>query len=260
MFRADAFWGCLIGSLAIQVAANFANDASDAARGADAADRRGPERMVASGKISARSMWIATAIAIGVATAAGIWLITIAGWAIAVIGVVSILAMLTYVGGPIPYGYRGLGEFAVFIFFGFVATVGTRFAHDGTAPADSWWLGAVMGALAAAILVANNLRDLESDRRAGKRTLAVILGHGGARTLYTALILGAFLVIGTGAVVGVTPPATAVAVFLVPFTTPLIRTITRSDDPSRLVAILGATARLQLLTGAILAAGASIGG
>ncbi len=259
VFRLDALVACLVGALAIQVAANFANDASDAARGADTADRQGPARMVASGLISPRAMWTATWLAIGIAAIAGAWLIAIAGWVVAAIGIVSIAALLTYVGGPIPYGYRGFGELSVLVFFGLVATVGTRYTHDRTAPADAWWLGLVMGALAAAILVANNLRDLETDSRSGKRTLAVLIGPHRTRRLYMVLMLGPFVVIGIGAVVGVTPPATAFAVFLTPFAGPLIRTISGSTDPGKLIAVLAGTARLQLLTGAVLAAGAAIG-
>lgn len=259
VFRLDALVACLVGALAIQVAANFANDASDAARGADTADRQGPARMVASGLISPRAMWTATWLAIGVAAIAGAWLIAIAGWVVAAIGIVSIAALLTYVGGPIPYGYRGFGELSVLVFFGLVATVGTRYTHDRTAPADAWWLGLVMGALAAAILVANNLRDLETDSRSGKRTLAVLIGPHRTRRLYMVLMLGPFVVIGIGAVAGVTPPATAFAVFLTPFAGPLIRTISGSTDPGKLIAVLAGTARLQLLTGAMVAAGAAIG-
>ncbi len=259
VFRLDALVACLVGALAIQVAANFANDASDAARGADTADRQGPARMVASGLISPRAMWTATWLAIGIAAIAGAWLIAIAGWVVAAIGIVSIAALLTYVGGPIPYGYRGFGELSVLVFFGLVATVGTRYTHDRTAPADAWWLGLVMGALAAAILVANNLRDLETDSRSGKRTLAVLIGPHRTRRLYMVLMLGPFVVIGIGAVAGVTPPATAFAVFLTPFAGPLIRTISRSTEPGKLIAVLAGTARLQLLTGAMVAAGAAIG-
>ncbi|MGH8911633.1 MAG: 1,4-dihydroxy-2-naphthoate octaprenyltransferase, partial [Acidimicrobiia bacterium] len=187
VFRADAFAAALVGALAIQVAANFANDASDAARGADPADRVGPPRMVATGVISARSMWLATAAAVGVAALCGVWLIVIAGWVVAVIGTASILAMLTYVGGPIPYGYRALGEVFVFVFFGLVATVGSRYVHDATAPASAWVLAIPMGMLAAAILVANNRRDIDTDGCVGKRTLAVVLGRTGTARLYAAL-------------------------------------------------------------------------
>jgi 1,4-dihydroxy-2-naphthoate polyprenyltransferase len=146
VYRNDAFVLALVGALAIQIAANFSNDVSDAARGADTVERVGPTRMVATGRIGARAMWWATGAAVAVAVAAGAGLVLIAGWPIVVIGVASLLAMLTYVGGPIPYGYRGLGEVFVFVFFGLVATVGTRFAHGGSTPGvDAWVLGTVMG-------------------------------------------------------------------------------------------------------------------
>ena len=248
--RWDSFVLCLLGALAIQVAANFANDASDARRGADAPDRIGPTRMVATGVISAREMWIATTVAVAVAAAAGVGLIVIAGWPIVVIGLASIVAMLTYVGGPLPYGYRGLGELFVFVFFGLVATVGTRFAHTGPPPgADSWILGAVMGALAAAILVANNLRDIETDQRAGKRTLAVMMGQDGTRRFYRGLMIGSFVVIAVAAIVRLTPPLTGVAVFWLWLAGRPISVVMSTDDPRALIPVLGATARIQLLVG-----------
>ena len=253
VYRNDAFLLALVGALAIQVAANFANDVSDAGRGADTADRVGPARMVATGRISARSMWIATAIAVAVAGAAGVGLILIAGWPIVVIGLASILAMLTYVGGPIPYGYRALGEVFVFVFFGLVATVGTRFAHGGSTPGwDAWILGAVMGALAAAILVANNLRDIDTDRAAGKRTLAVVLDRPRTRRLYAWLMYGSFAVIAVAAVIRVTPVLTGLAALLVPFAVRPVSVVATTDEPVRLIGVLGTTARLQLLVGATL--------
>ena len=134
VFRWDAFLWALVAALAIQVAANFANDVSDAHRGADTADRMGPPRMVALGRITARQMWAGVVVALVIAAAAGIALAVIAGPVILVIGVVSVIAMLGYVGGPFPYGYRGLGEVFVFLFFGVVATVTSRYVHDMTAP------------------------------------------------------------------------------------------------------------------------------
>ncbi|MEX1004756.1 MAG: 1,4-dihydroxy-2-naphthoate polyprenyltransferase [Acidimicrobiia bacterium] len=253
VYRNDAFFLALVGALAIQVAANFANDVSDAGRGADTADRVGPARMVATGRLGAAAMWIATAIAVAVAVAAGVGLVLIAGWPIVVIGLASIVAMLTYVGGPIPYGYRALGEVFVFVFFGLVATVGTRFAHGGTAPGwDAWILGAVMGALAAAILVANNLRDIDTDRVAGKRTLAVVLDRPRTRRLYAWLMYGSFAVIAVAAVIRVTPVLTGLAALWVPFAVRPVSLVTTTDDPVRLIGVLGNTARLQLLVGATL--------
>lgn len=260
VFRVDAFIAALVGALAIQVAANFANDASDAARGADPADRVGPPRMVASGRVSARAMWTATWLAVAVAVAAGIWLIAIAGWVVAAIGVASVIAMLTYVGGPLPYGYRALGELAVFVFFGLVATVGSRYVHDMTAPLSAWILAIPMGMLAAAILVANNRRDIDTDARVGKRTLAVVLGRGGTERMYAVLTYGAFLVVAVAAIAGVTPRLTGLAAFLAPFAIGPNRTISSGAEGVALIPVLSQTARLELWTGAALGLAAAVGG
>jgi len=257
VFRWDAMLAALVGALAIQVAANFANDASDAKRGADI-ERVGPPRMVAAGVITPHRMWLATWTAMGISTLAGLYLVFIAGWVVAVIGLLSFVAMLGYVGGPIPYGYRGLGELAVLVFFGFVATVGTRYVHDRTAPGSAWWLGAVMGMLAAAILVANNLRDIETDERAGKRTLAVIIGRSRTRDLYTGLLLGSFVLVVFGPIVGLTSPLTALAAMLIGFSAPLIRTARTSTNPAAQIGLLAGTARLQLLVGVALAVTAAL--
>lgn len=253
VYRTDAFFLALVGALAIQVAANFANDVSDASRGADTPDRVGPTRMVATGRIGARAMWVAVGLAVAVAAAAGVGLVLIAGWPIVVIGVASVVAMLTYVGGPIPYGYRALGEVFVFVFFGLVATVGTRYAHGGSTPGvDAWILGSVMGALAAAILVANNVRDIDTDSRSGKRTLAVVLGRERTRRLYAWLMYGSFVVVAVASVVRATPVLTGLAIVWLPFAVRPVSVISTSDDPVKLIQVLGATARLQLLVGATL--------
>lgn len=256
-FRADAMISALIGALAIQVAANFANDASDAARGADT-DRVGPPRMVATGRIDVKTMWWAVVTSLAVALVAGVYLVSIAGPVVAAIGVASVLAMLGYVGGPIPYGYRGLGEVFVFVFFGLVATVGSRFVHDRSAPASAWWMGAVMGMLAAAILVTNNLRDIESDAVAGKKTLAVIIGERPTRHLYAGLVYLAFAIIGTTALLGVTPRMTGVAVLLFPLAWPLIRTVRTATDPPSLISALAGTARLQVVVATVIALAAAV--
>jgi 1,4-dihydroxy-2-naphthoate octaprenyltransferase len=253
-FRFDAFVAAMLGSLAIQVAANFANDASDARRGADTPDRVGPQRMVSTGIISSRRMWEAVALALAVAASMGIWLIAIAGWWIALIGLVSILAMLTYVGGPIPYGYRGLGEVMVFLFFGLVATVGTRFAHGGGLGLEDWLAGSIMGLLATGILVANNLRDLDTDAAVGKRTLAVLLGPERTRLLYAAVALGPFAVVGGAVASGTMSPPALIALAAVPPALRLVRTVRRARLPGELIPVLGGTARLQLLVGIVLAA------
>jgi 1,4-dihydroxy-2-naphthoate octaprenyltransferase len=258
VFRIDALIWTLLGALAIQVAANFANDASDAHRGADSDDRLGPPRMVSAGVITPRKMWVATAIAIAVAAVAGVALTLIAGPVILVIGAVSVVAMLGYVGGPKPYGYRGLGEVFVFVFFGLVATVGSRFVYDSTAPLSVWLLAVPVGMLATAILVANNYRDIETDASAGKRTLAVLLGPGTTKSLFAILTFGAFPVILLFGLVGWTPIATMFAAFWVPFATRPVTLIQTATDGPSLIRALKLTARLHLLTGLSLAAGAAI--
>ena len=256
-FRWDALAAAMVGALAIQVAANFANDAADAARGADTPDRVGPPRMVALGVISAGRMWAATWLAVAVAALAGAYLIWIAGWVVAAIGVASVLAMLGYVAGPVPYGYRGLGEVFVFVFFGLVATVGARYVHDRSAPLDAWVLAVPMGLLAAAILVANNLRDIRTDAAAGKRTLAVLMGPERTRILYAVVLSVAFLVVVVAGLAGVTPTATALVGFLAPWGVGLARTVLSGETGAGLVTVLKGTARLQLAVGAALALAAA---
>ena len=254
-FRWDSFLLALLGALSIQIAANFANDASDAKRGADV-ERIGPPRMVTAGTITPAQMWIGVGISVAVSAATGIALFLIAGWPILAIGVVSVAAMLTYVGGPIPYGYRGLGEVMVFVFFGLVATVGTRFAHDGSAGLSAWLLGAVMGSLAAAILMANNIRDLATDRAVGKRTLAVMTGGDRARAIYAWMLLLPFAVIAVAAGVGWTPVLTGSAILFLPLARPLVARVYRESEPEKLIPVLAGTARLQLLVALAISAGA----
>ena len=258
VFRLDAFVWALIGALSIQIAANFANDASDAKRGADTENRLGPPRMVALGVITPTQMWAATWIAVGVASVAGVALTLIAGPLILVIGVASLVAMLGYVGGPIPYGYRGYGEVFVFVFFGLVATVGSRYVHDMAAPLSVWLLAVPIGMLVTAILVVNNYRDIETDEAAGKRTLAVILGRDRTQTLFAVLMYGSYPLIVLFAVVGWTPQATMFAALLAPFAVGPVRIINAKTDGMALIRALKLTATLHLWTGVVLAAGAAI--
>lgn len=258
VFRWDAFLWAAVGALAIQVAANFANDASDAKRGADTDGRLGPPRMVATGVITPRQMWAATWVAIGVAAIAGIALTIIAGWIILLVGASSVVAMLGYVGGPAPYGYRGLGEVFVFVFFGLVATVGSRYVHDMTAPLEAWLLAIPIGMLVTAILVANNYRDIDTDADAGKRTLAVVLGRTGTQRLYAVLIYGSFVVVAVFAAVGWLPWPTLFVGFLLPFATIPVRIIYAKTDGPALIRALVANARLHLWFGVVLAAAVAL--
>lgn len=256
VFRWDALVVILFAALAIQVGVNFANDLADARRGADTEQRIGPTRAVASGLLSESQMRRGIGVAFGLAALGGLYLIYLAGWVILAIGVVSIVAALGYTNGPVPYGYYGLGEVFVFIFFGLVATGGTRYVYDRAVPADAWVSGVVMGLLAAAILVANNVRDIDTDRSAGKRTLAVVLGRRGGRWLYAATVAGAFMVIVAGVVGGVLPTGMLLALVAAVAAVPLVRTMFTKTEGPPLIGVLKGTARLQFLVAVLASVGA----
>jgi 1,4-dihydroxy-2-naphthoate octaprenyltransferase len=254
-FRWDAFVVTMFAALAIQVGVNFANDLADAAKGADTAARIGPTRAVAAGLISAREMKRGIVVAFGLATAAGAYLIWLGGWPILVIGVTSIVAALGYTNGPFPYGYRALGEVFVFVFFGLVATVGTRYVFDRTAPAAAWIVAVPMGLLAAAILVANNLRDIDTDRTAGKRTLAVMMGRGATRILYAVCLTGGYGTVAVAAAAGALPAWSLACLASLPLAVALIRVAATQTAGPPLIGVLKGTARLQLLFAVLVAAG-----
>ena len=242
-------------SLTIQVGVNYANDLADAEKGADTEARIGPVRAVSAGMITASDMKRGIAIAFGLAAVGGLYLIWYAGWPIFIIGVISIFAALGYTNGPVPYGYYGLGEAFVFVFFGLVATAGTRYVFSPSVPSAVWTGGVVMGLLAAAILEANNIRDIDTDRDAGKRTFAVMIGRDRARTLYTGTVAAAFIVIVFGSLVGWLPFMCIIALLVAPLTIPLIRTIRTETSGPPLIGVLKGTAQVQLFTGLLLALG-----
>ena len=182
-------------ALLLQVAANLANDAFDHARGADAAGRLGPLRVTQAGLLTYRQVLAGVVLATGLAVVAGSYLVYRGGWPMALLGGAAILAMLAYSGGPLPLGYHGLGEIAVFLFFGLLGVAGTFYVQAGTLPADALVMSAPVGALIVAILVVNNLRDIETDARAGKRTLAVRLGARASVIEFAALVVGAYLLL-----------------------------------------------------------------
>src|SRR3954466_15232421 len=192
-FKVLTFVAALLGALFIQVGTNLSNDYSDARRGADTEDRLGPVRVTAGGLVPPRQVLVATYVAFGLAVLAGSYLIATAGWELLLVGAASILAGVLYTGGPRPYGYEGLGEVFVFLFFGVVAVAGSYYAQVERIEWEALVLAVPVGLLAAAILVVNNVRDLETDRRAGKRTLAVRLGRERARVLYAAMLASAFV-------------------------------------------------------------------
>jgi len=253
-FRVDAFVVTLIASLLIQVGVNFANDVADGTRGTDE-NRIGPTRAVASGLITPRQMWVGIGWAFGLAAVAGVYLIYLGGVWILVIGIASIIAALGYTNGPVPYGYYGLGELFVFVFFGLVATAGTRYVFDRTLETGVWPGGVAMGLLASAILLANNVRDIETDSAAGKRTLAVILGRTAAVALFAVCILVAVLLPALAVVFDWLPSGALMALLALPLGLPLIRQLHRERSGRALIGVLKGTARLQLAVAVLLSAG-----
>jgi len=193
-FKPLAALAALFAALMIQVGSNFANDLGDFRRGTDEQGRVGPTRVTTAGLLTPGQVKAGMFVVFGLAALAGIYLIFLGGWPILVIGVLSILAAIAYTIGPAPFGYYGLGDLGTFVFFGLIAVVGTYYvqAHDVTPAA---WLGGVaMGCLVTTILVVNNIRDADTDRAAGKRTLAVLLGRRGARIEYVLLLAVAYAV------------------------------------------------------------------
>src|SRR3954470_23500367 len=245
--RVGAFIAALIGSIFIQIGTNLANDYSDAKRGADTVDRLGPVRVTSAGLVAPRSVLIATWLAFGVAVAAGVYLATVAGWIIIGVGVASIAAGVLYTGGPRPYGYAGLGELFVFLFFGLVAVNGSYYVQLERLDWLALRLSLAVGLLATAILVVNNVRDLDSDRRAGKMTLAVRLGRPRTRNLYALLIAAPFVAVPVTLLATGGPAWGLLMLLAVPLArAPLRAVMTRTDGPSLNAALAG--------TGALLAA------
>jgi 1,4-dihydroxy-2-naphthoate octaprenyltransferase len=193
VFHPLRFFAALVGAMLIQVGTNLSNDYSDARRGADAEDRLGPVRVTAGGLVPPRRVLLATYITFGLAVLVGVYLIVVAGWQLLLVGVASILAGILYTGGPRPYGYEGLGELFVFLFFGIVAVAGSYFVQVKHLDWEAFVLAVPVGLLAAGILMVNNVRDIETDRRAGKRTLAVRLGRRRTRSLFAAIVYLSYL-------------------------------------------------------------------
>ena len=234
---------CLLSALFIQIGTNLANDYSDFKRGADA-ERVGPQRVTQSGLVAPFQVKRAAWVCFGVSALLGLWLASVAGPVILIIGALSVASGWLYTGGPWPLGYHGLGDVFVFVFFGLVATCGTVYAQAQTISRDALLAGAAVGALATAVLVVNNLRDRVTDARVGKNTLAVKLGAGAMRAEYVGLLaLGFALPLFLGR-----PWPLLALPLAVP---PLLRVF--REDGARLNPALGETAKLLLAVSALLA-------
>jgi 1,4-dihydroxy-2-naphthoate octaprenyltransferase len=255
VFHPLRFVAALVGAVFIQIGTNLSNDYSDARRGADTEDRLGPVRVTAGGLVPPRQVLIATYITFGIAVLAGLYLVIVAGWELLLVGAASILAGVLYTGGPKPYGYEGLGELFVFLFFGIVAVAGSYFVQVEHLDWEAFALAVPVGLIASAILVVNNFRDIDTDRRAGKRTLAVRLGRERTRVLYAVMIYGAYLLTPVTWLFG---PLTAWV--MLPWLTliaaaAVVRTVRNHTDGPSLNQALAQTGILQLAFCMMLAAG-----
>jgi 1,4-dihydroxy-2-naphthoate octaprenyltransferase len=254
-FHALRFIATLLGALFIQVGANLSNDYSDARRGADTEDRLGPLRVTAGGLVPPRQVLIATYVTFGLAIVCGTYLVAAAGWQLLLVGAASIVAGVLYTGGPRPYGYEGLGELFVFLFFGIVAVAGSFFVQTETLVWEAFALAVPVGLLAAAVLVVNNVRDADTDRRAGKRTLAVRLGREKTRMLYATMVYGAYVLTPVTWIFGPLSAWLLLPLLSLPLAAPIIRGVrTHADGPS-LNEALAQTGRLELVFCVLLSAG-----
>ena len=242
-------------SLAIQVGTNYANDYSDGIRGTDAV-RVGPVRLVASGLASAKSVKRAALASFALAAVAGLALAAVAGWWLIAVGAAAFLAGWFYTGGPRPYGYAGFGELFVFVFFGLVATVGTTYVQLEKITGLSIAASIPVGLISTALLVTNNLRDIPTDGAAGKHTLAVRLGDRMTRLLYVAMVVAVFIMVMAIAVAD--RPWAAIALVGAAVAVAPVRAVLSGASGRSLIAVLGATGRTQLVTGALLAIGIAV--
>lgn len=245
--RPGAFVAALLGSVFIQIGTNLVNDYSDAKRGADTVDRLGPVRVTSAGLVAPRRVLAATWVAFGLAVAAGVYLATVAGPIILAVGAVSILAGVLYTGGPRPYGYAGLGELFVFLFFGLVAVNGSYYVQLEELALLPLGLSISVGMLSTAILVVNNIRDIDTDRRAHKNTLAVRLGRKRTRRLFVALLVLAYVALPITLLAADGPWWALLGLLSIPFAWWAAQPVlTRTDGP----ALNGALARAGVLLAA----------
>lgn len=249
----------IVGALFIQIGTNLSNDYSDARRGADTEDRLGPVRVTAGGLVPPSYVLYATWISFGIAALAGAYLVYEAGWELLLVGAASIVAGVLYTGGPRPYGYEGLGEVFVFLFFGVVAVMGSYFVQTQDISWEAFALSVPVGLLACSLLMVNNIRDIDTDRRAGKRTLAVRLGRAKMRTVFSATLLIAFVLIPvTWLATGLTPWIN-LALLALPLQPALARTVRERTDGAALNKALADSARLELVFCVLLSVGLIVG-
>ena len=236
----------------LQIGVNFANDYSDGVKGTDA-DRVGPIRLVASGLASARSVKAAALISFAIASVAGTWLALLTSPLLILVGIISIAAAWGYTGGKNPYGYKGLGELSVFLFFGVIATMGTYYAQTEELTLLSFIVSIPMGALSCAILSINNLRDRPKDELVGKLTVAVRIGDRNARRMYVALLILAHF-----AAIATLIPTTLITLLALPLSISISRQVLSGISGKELIPVLGKTGKLQMVFAILFAIGLGI--
>jgi 1,4-dihydroxy-2-naphthoate octaprenyltransferase len=252
--------GALVGALLIQIATNLANDYYDFVRGGDTHERVGPLRVTQSGLLTPDAVHRGMIRVMAAALLVGVYMVWVGGWPVLVLGLASLACAVLYTGGPWPLAYHGLGDLFVFLFFGLVAVGGTVWVQGRIWPQDALLAGVAMGSLTTAILVVNNLRDIPTDAKAGKRTLAVRLGVAGTRLEY-ALLLATALAVPVVGVAGLGWPRLSLAALLVaPLCASPLRRVLTFRDPRELFPALGETSRVVALYGVLLALGMAVGG
>ena len=249
---------CLAGAVLLQLASNFVNDYADHARGADGDDRLGPPRAAQQGWLTPAALRGGAALCLVGAAAVGAWLVALGGWPIAVGGTLAVLCAWAYTGGPLPLGYRGLGDPLVFVFFGLFAVAGTHFLQAGTTTPLAWAAALPIGLLATLLLAVNNLRDRAGDERAGKRTVAVRLGEAGARSYACGLLAGAYAAL-LGVVAAGAGTWALLALGSLPLAAPVWRSVRRAEGAA-LNVTLARAGRLEAAFGALLALGVVLAG
>jgi 1,4-dihydroxy-2-naphthoate octaprenyltransferase len=249
-----AFGAALLAAILIQIGTNFANDYYDFHKGADTAERLGPIRVTQSGLIAPNTVRSAMVLVFGLAALVGLYLVFIGGWPILLIGLLSIAAGVLYTGGPYPLAYHGLGDLFVFIFFGLVAVCGTAYLHTSAVPSAAWFAALPVALIVTAIIVVNNLRDIDTDRLARKRTLAVLIGRRATRFEYLLLVAGAYLLLPLGPLLGLASAWALLPLLTLPLAVGLVRTVF-SVEGRPLNRALAGTGRLHMLFGVLLAIG-----
>ncbi|MFM8875968.1 MAG: 1,4-dihydroxy-2-naphthoate polyprenyltransferase [Anaerolineae bacterium] len=216
---------CVLIALLLQIGSNVANDVFDFERGADTAERLGPVRVTQAGFLTPTQVKRGMVVIFGLAAMLGLYLASLRGWTVIWLGAAAILSAVAYTGGPYPLGYHGLGDVFVFLFFGLAAVAGTYFVQVGSVSVIAWWMSVPVGLIVTAILVVNNLRDIDSDRRAGKHTLAVRLGERGAKIEYVLCMAIAYLIVPALVLMNLIPIGGMLAWLSLPVAVRTLRTV-----------------------------------